>query len=140
MLRPHARNGEAPDLKIGEFIPLPAVRHPHRDRRKGTAAQRAIRRGDFQNPTRPGGSRSGRRPGSMEATSAETAGRTLCARAHGGRNLAAGAQIEGGELNFMVARVDPTQLDWQTVSTLVADYVSTTRRIADLEPRFPDLK
>ena len=49
-------------------------------------------------------------------------------------------EIVVGRDQRMVARVDPTQLDWQTVSTLITDYASTTRRIAELEPRFPDLK
>jgi len=49
-------------------------------------------------------------------------------------------EIVVGKDQRTVARVEPTQLDWQTVSTLVTDYVSTTQRIAQLEPRFPDLK
>jgi len=38
-----------------------------------------------------------------------------------------------------VARVEPTHLNWETASNLVADYTATMRRIAELEPRFRDL-
>jgi len=47
--------------------------------------------------------------------------------------------ITVGRERRTVAHVDPTQLDWQSVSRLVTDYIATTRRIAELEPRFRDL-
>ncbi len=49
-------------------------------------------------------------------------------------------EIVVGREQRMVARVEPTQLDWQTVSRLITDYISTTQRVAQLEPRFPELK
>ncbi len=50
------------------------------------------------------------------------------------------SEIAVGREQRMVAHVEPTQLDWQTVHKLITDYVATTQRIAQLEPRFPDLK
>lgn len=47
--------------------------------------------------------------------------------------------ITVGRERRMVARVDPTQLDWEAMSRLVTDYIATTLRIAELEPRFRDL-
>jgi len=49
-------------------------------------------------------------------------------------------EIVVGRERRMAARVEPTQLDWQKMSDLITDYVSTTQRVAQLEPRFPELK
>jgi len=48
-------------------------------------------------------------------------------------------EIIVGREQRTVARVQPTQLDFEAVSKLIADYVATSRRIAELEPRFRDL-
>lgn len=47
--------------------------------------------------------------------------------------------ITVGRERSAVAHIDSTQFDWQAVSSLIADYIATTRRIAELEPRFRDL-
>jgi hypothetical protein len=48
-------------------------------------------------------------------------------------------EIVVGREQRTTARVEPTHLDWEIVSRLITDYIVTTRRIAELEPRFRDL-
>lgn len=48
-------------------------------------------------------------------------------------------EIAVGREQRMVVRVDPTHLNWESVSRLIADYTATIGRIAELEPRFRDL-
>lgn len=47
-------------------------------------------------------------------------------------------EIVVGREQRAIARVDSIQLNWETVSRLITDYITTMKRIAELKPRFRD--